>query len=355
MIHSIRNYTKTLIASFSFILLISLPGSIFCQQDSSIQNIDSLFQQMNKIQETIKEMETRGDTYERLFKSIMPIAGGVFTIFTLFFAFSQWLQTTSSRKETDRYLKLVGDQNEKLNKQVVEYQEYMRNQDENLQGFMERVKENIQRTTDFVSTLDDMVKLSPKAQDIEKKINNLIHEEEDRVREAQRILEEKKLRDLNTVQRLNAKAIRISDQINKSNFSSIYNIGQYRELSNQITPIIALDNEDQIKYFNACIYFVVALDLINQGQYKDAIHYLDEAQLKANEKISEEFREVQYPEEDIINDAGGIEEWNKKLINAIYFHRALVYFRKAQYVESEIYFREATEVDKKDYSSTYFA
>ena len=184
----------------------------------------------------------------------------------------------------------------------------------------------------------------------------MIQKGEDRESKAKKELEEKWIKDINIIKDINAKAIRISSRVNKQNFASNYNIGQFREFSNKAAPILAFRNDSQIGYISGNIYFILALDLINQGQFKDASNYLREASKIAEQPASTFENKIDYifPEKEVLSKVGGIEAWNKSLSNELLFHEALISFRVGKYQKAENLFQRAAKFDPKDHTSLIF-
>ena len=332
------------------VLFIVLSDTLLGQTliDSLQGRVDELENELISIDKTLVELKAQTGlvkTFINMFFWSLAIAVSINAAISTYF---QRRQDKIAKEDKSNYLELLNDHKKEQELYREKQDEYRKGQDEKWQGLLDKVKDNIQRTTEFIGSLDEMFKISGKAKELDDKFKKLKEEEEERkariLSERESNLQHKK----EIVRKLNEKAIRVSSRINKNNFSNKYNLGQCKELASQVNPIIALGDTEQLSYFNGDIYSLLAIDLALEGQYKDAVNHLNTSIDFVQRAVKKERIDILFPDKDRIAKVGSIEAWNRRLIVFSLFQKALIFFRQGKYKDAEIIFDDAIKQDPLD-------
>ena len=199
---------------------------------------------------------------------------------------------------------------------------------------------NIDQITRLIGSLDSLFTFIKDAEQIKadvKTIQGTLIDDENKAKEQKRTI--------------NENAIKIAQEITRDNYKSVYYSQVFRNFRNNLNKIVEEDprlDED----LNANCFQVLALDLILQSLFEEALDVLKEGKKRANKYA------LQVPPEFIFPIANKTDEqkksWHKKLSNILIYHEAIINYNLGRHEIAESLFRTALEFDPLDAKSMIY-
>ncbi|MEQ1746073.1 MAG: hypothetical protein ABMA02_11645 [Saprospiraceae bacterium] len=193
-------------------------------------------------------------------------------------------------------------------------------------------KASIERTTAFIGSYEQLIKLKETAQEIEEK----------------RALEERRFQKFRSDRQtyLNAKAMRlVATGVFNVNYGSTFfggdTVKMFKNFFVEANALISSFSEDEEskKYWNGDIEFLLGLDQFLEQQPVDTALHLSNAIEKTtgflNTPPTVGLSEVLFPETKHLADNGGVEGWNNKLRSICYFYQGQNQYRLNELNDSQ--------------------
>jgi tetratricopeptide (TPR) repeat protein len=267
------------------------------------------------------------------------------------------------RESQQRSFDLYEESSRKLLRVIDEmrdnYRESIESQEQSNSRLMDAVIRNTGKTTDFIASYENLIAIKTTSEGLNKEIQQ-IKDEKEAIARAQKA----------KIVELNGKAMRLTESVFKSNFSSTF-FGDYEDKAFnafyiEIAPYISLteSNKELEKNWNADVYFIMGLNFFLNKQSKDADIYLKKSfeRVEGFVKSQPENSDVLFPERKLYESYGGNDGWNKLLKSKCAFYAGLNHYRLGEFIPAIPKFEEAfkdfpDEIDPQFfyYQSQYWA
>lgn len=215
----------------------------------------------------------------------------------------------------------------------------------------EAYKVSIERTTSFIGSYEQLIKLKETAQEINEK----------------QALEKARLTKIRLEKQtdLNGKAMRLlANEVLNANYGSTFfrddAVRMFRSFFVEANTSIGFlaGEEDAKRYWNGDIYFLMGLDQFLEKQPRDTARFLAECMEKSSGFVASppnvEMSEVLFPEKSRLAEQGGIEGWNKRLQSVCYFYLGQNQYRLGEFQEASASFENALLLSSNSIDAIFF-
>jgi tetratricopeptide (TPR) repeat protein len=338
---------------YFLVVLLVLSASIkgICQNadTAKVDKKTTLAKPVDEVEERIAYLEQEGKVYDKFFDKLEGMTSSFSTYLawlSIFLAFVSAVMLVFQIAATRRDSKAMEDMRSS-------YIASMKAQEDNNKKLLDFVTINIQKTSDFIGSYENLIKIKQASEEVNNRIALIDKKEKERIDYL--IIIQKKL---------NGKALRLMESVFKVSYGSTFfdnsELKKFDSFFIEANTHYALVNENPVveKYWNGSIDFIMGLSQFLSNQPIDT-----EKNLKsAIEKIAElekspptvEDMEILFPDSDLYSKHGGKENWNKKLKNKCNFYLGLMTYRQGRFKDSTKYFMDSLSDFPNDIDSIFY-